>query len=315
MNKKKLTFAKEDAERFRDAALAIENIDIENALYFMTLAFKLKPEARFIKKKLEEYLYVVNSPDVGFDVVHLHLGVHKTATTYLQGQLSSALSLKTNVQYLDLDRFRELRHEVGFCQLLNIYSRNRPLIISDENLIGHCNTPMTGEIYGNAKHYLESYIRDLNANRLIVYISIRNMADFIASSYCEYLKHNDFICFDSYSHKIVIENESWFNVLCPMIVSNNNVTFKIFNFDNFALNKMDLISDISFGEISVIDNSILQSRQRFSNEELNNFSGISVNKNNNDKFSPYSEDILSLSKINLKNDILKLSLLDNVIIL
>jgi len=99
-----------DIDTLRDIALTLEmQGDFIRALKLMEVASKHRPGGNLISRKIIEYHrkiqlnhYVpIDYPK--FKTCHLHIGVHKTATTYLQEHLAFALGGANDVIYIPLD--------------------------------------------------------------------------------------------------------------------------------------------------------------------------------------------------------------------
>ncbi|QEQ95874.1 hypothetical protein [Neptunomonas concharum] len=248
--------------------------------------------------------------------INLHLGIHKTATTYLQDQLTLSRDLLKNngIQYFSLSEMRS-----GLTQAI----RNKPLdviqhilretiqqekvILSDENMIGNAGEIRKGINYKPISDVIGKIRQSLPESKVSVLISLRNPLEFLPSIYCEYLRHNNFVSYENY-----IANQkdalNWEKLLTPVINSNRDINFLIFNFDNFRNNKKEILKAISFNSIDRYSNNINSSRATLSTkviELLSNFPETSkelltVIENLNyvfgDKFKPYSEQELRKSK-------------------
>jgi len=148
---------------------------------------------------------------------------------------------------------------------------------------------------------------------MVIYITIRNMANFLASAYCEYLRWNKYIDFCDYTKHFSPQDASWFDVFQRLIIDNPNIEFKVFNFEGFKKDKPKLIESISFGKITNFNENIQPSRQKFSQSELTLISGCQVSDNKkNNSFQPFEADIVQLCNEKLNQDLLLFRQLPNV---
>ncbi len=157
--------------------------------------------------------------------INLHLGAHKTATTYIQSRLAA-------------NRAALNAAGIGFCPLLELrrsFTRHlltlspksfriesmadsffasgkpdsiRGLIISDENLLG--GFLKSGELYGGAPDRLRRLRALLAGHEVTLFFAIRSYDSSIASAYCESLRHTTtFEPFESLKRQIDIERFRW----------------------------------------------------------------------------------------------------------
>lgn len=149
--------------------------------------------------------------------VVVHGGFHKTATSHLQGILrrNSNHLMKREVMYFDHRDVRKnftvpcqrnarlnaglaTKHKVPDDKLRKMTTeffapvlRQSPetLIISDENLYGHCaNIARSGALYHFRRRYVRPFVNEIPFDVTDVFLSIRNYPDFFAAAYTEYLR-------------------------------------------------------------------------------------------------------------------------------
>lgn len=208
--------------------------------------------------------------------INLHLGIHKTATTYQQDQLNLCkdyLHTRHNVQYISLSTMRKgitqtirnkSSHEIR--TVLTPYINTDKLIISDENISGNAQEIITGRIYNNTSQVIKKIKEAFPNAKINVFVSVRNACDYLASIYCEYLRHNKFITFKEYTKNISPEYFDWNKLLKRSIEENKNINFYILNFDNYKNNKNRHINLLSFGIIKNFSPEIKASRKTLTNE-------------------------------------------------
>ncbi|CAA0124417.1 Uncharacterised protein [BD1-7 clade bacterium] len=142
--------------------------------------------------------------------LHLHLGVHKTATTHLQQVLSINRGKQEEFVYIDNDSFREsFTHANRFvddrhAEAINAYLKtfvalkSKRVLISEENIIGE-----PKDIFGSKDLYPRAAERLAKLGEFVsgfdthtIWLSVRSMDTFLPSIYCEYLRHWPYKSFD-----------------------------------------------------------------------------------------------------------------------
>lgn len=143
--------------------------------------------------------------------IDLHLGVHKTATTHLQrywlacsqapGAMAACPPLGevrhqlTPVCSPPVAKGRAkpdeaLRQRVAEAWLRQALAAGRPLVLSDENLIGSCERLFAQQsLYDSALARLQRLALVLEGHELRVWLSVREYGAFLRSAYCEMLRH------------------------------------------------------------------------------------------------------------------------------
>ncbi|MFO1337048.1 MAG: hypothetical protein U1F53_02240 [Burkholderiaceae bacterium] len=146
--------------------------------------------------------------------IDLHLGVHKTATTHLQRHwlacsqlpgatavcpplaevrtqltpVCSAPTVKSKTQGEDARRLSAARAWV-----LRLAAAGRPLLLSDENLVGSCERLFaTQALYTSVLQRLQRLAPVLEGRTLRVWLSVREYGAFLRSAYCETLRHGPY---------------------------------------------------------------------------------------------------------------------------
>lgn len=160
-----------------------------------------------------------NNPGIlGQRKIHLHLGAHKTATTYLQKTLAKNRDalLENGVLYLPLGetRLKVTKHLLALCRETRDEStlsghraalieglgperleRCHTILISDENLAGSPTRIRKGSIYeGITTNF--NHIRSELGPDVSVFFSIRDYPGFLASLYAEMLRKAPYFPFD-----------------------------------------------------------------------------------------------------------------------
>ncbi|MFG6137172.1 hypothetical protein [Halomonas sp. B23F22_10] len=162
--------------------------------------------------------------------VVLHLGVHKTATTYVQSRLWNSLEeLERNrVNYIGLNSLRKrLTSRLGdasfgkkdvFDALYPFLNCDR-LILSDENILGGTNAPRYQAFYPWAKERFKKVLRGLEGCEVEVYVTLRSFPEYLISRYTESLRHFKFFTFEDYMSGIDAKNISWLPLLDDLLAA------------------------------------------------------------------------------------------------
>ena len=128
---------------------------------------------------------------------HLHLGVHKTATTHIQQTLVAAKLQAVSVVPLSILRpatqpvldhgrfFKGSRFKKSVAQLVGKQTR---IVLSEENWLGHAHEGCAFPPYPNAMRRLKA-VKALNGNKQ-AFLAVRHPADFAASIYSEAIRHH-----------------------------------------------------------------------------------------------------------------------------
>lgn len=184
--------------------------------------------------------------------VKLHLGAHKTATTYIQHQLeSNAQFFSEYEQYIPLG---VTRSSIGpmldgkdvnrrrLAKFIDGYADANVLVISDENLSGNARQLKNGTLYKTlGQRCLQLRSAFPREAHFEVVFSFRNYGDFIASMYCEYLRHNLFCTFEHYLSSSNARNISWPSVFKILEDVFGRESLYFYNFDRFSTYEVEIM--------------------------------------------------------------------------
>ncbi|MEM6621226.1 MAG: hypothetical protein AAF674_03290 [Pseudomonadota bacterium] len=174
--------------------------------------------------KLGAHQGFVSKPDLNRIVtghnleIVLHLGAHKTASTYIQRLLEtnrdrllgaeigligpsdvrSGATAQTGL-WRSLRRPRRIGYADTILRLVAKAQQSglRRLIVSEENLIGHLNGILMGNwCYERAGDRLERVLSSLPDSRLTVMLGVRGYASFLPTAYAQALRTSGFVPFD-----------------------------------------------------------------------------------------------------------------------
>lgn len=143
--------------------------------------------------------------------IDLHLGAHKTATTHLQRYwlacsqapgaaaacppLAEVRAQLTPVCSPPVAKGRAkpdeaARQHAAGAWLRQALAAGRPLVLSDENMIGSCERLFAQQaLYDSALARLQRLAQLLDGHELRVWLSVREYGAFLRSAYCETLRH------------------------------------------------------------------------------------------------------------------------------
>ena len=176
----------------------------------------------------------------------LHLGAHKTATTYLQETLAAnrqALRAR-GVGYVPLDQMRAtLTAQVtrsGFdvktalAALVEEHSGCDRLILSDENLAGLCGQAVRdGTYYARIGERVGRVVEGAAGMDVEIRYATRAYPAFVASMYCEYLRHKPFLTIEEYLAAVDVDAFSWRRIvgtLCGLVGPGRVTTWRFEDF-------------------------------------------------------------------------------------
>lgn len=211
--------------------------------------------------------------------LHVHLGFHKTATTFLQATLRINLIAlnEAGVGYAPLssvrknltrqfDRMSEFDIRTVFTDLAG--PANRRLILSDENLCGSYAAIRAPTPYGQLTSRLARIVRSFPGFDVTAFFGIRPFSDFIPSAYSEYLRHHSFISFDEFVSPIRLDQVSWYQVLAEAIRQHSRLRFVLYDFTAFPQIRSELLRHLSFDVLREGYAQATASRESFTDKQI-----------------------------------------------
>ncbi len=201
---------------------------------------------------------------------HLHLGVHKTGTTFTQTvfRINAQKLNLAGIAYRDLAYTRKsltpflvgLSRRKGTvspekCReriLSEIHcpeftSANR-VIISDENLLGFVSDILRKNGYRNLVRRLTP-IQEILGGNVRVFLTVRNYADFISSMYCELVATKPYFSFEQIRHGKFVSQLSWVKVYQDLVRVFGKENVVIFEYQTLFSNLGESLSFLAGGEI------------------------------------------------------------------
>ena len=151
--------------------------------------------------------------------VHLHVGAHKTATSYIQAQLhNNRDALETcDVAFVPTREFRRWRVKTvrecrGNADALSarfgaLAAQHAiaagTLLLSDENVIGTCEQiAEQGSLYPGVLRKLDHVAMMLRGYEVRLFISLRTYDEFYAAALCEAARGGHFVSFTDFSMRL-----------------------------------------------------------------------------------------------------------------
>jgi hypothetical protein len=178
-------------------------------------------------------------------LIALHLGAHKTATTYIQDALNLGREklIEAGVGYVPLREVRSaLTGRLGFgrpglqaaaARLLEEYRGCERLILSDENIIGGLKPSSRSGLYPRRSKRLAKLLRGLGQHDFRIYFATRSYDEFISAMYCEYIRHHPFIDAASYLRGFDFEAFSWTDIVGTFVRLIGAQKITLWRFEDF----------------------------------------------------------------------------------
>jgi hypothetical protein len=187
--------------------------------------------------------------------LHLHLGLHKTATSHLQTLLQSTCErFAQHTHYMPNDFSRhhitgaEARKnpEMAYEYFHSLRSHDtQNIIVSEENICGHSYSFFrTKRLYGELRQRLHNlaFLNDMFES-MDIWVSIRDQATFFPSLYCEALRWGKFQGFN----KILDGNlqQSWVPVIQTMSSVFPKARVRVLQYENYHDNLPDFFEALT----------------------------------------------------------------------
>lgn len=248
-----------------------------------------------------------------YDECHFHIGIHKTATTFVQEQLAISNMSHFGVKFYPLEELRSRIYRYGFSSVGRRCSSLNRLLLCNENVLNGTEHLNSG-VYADCEQRVGWCIRHIKAKKLVVFINIRNFADFYTSAYCEHLRHFPYQSLEQYLNGVDVTSLSWLDVFEPLFRAHPDIEFRIFNFDFFSRDKERLLSELSFNTVCEYSENLKPSRSAFTEREVAVLSGDSdwIASSRENKFAPFSTETVLAAKSRLEQDIRSLNSRPNV---
>ncbi len=213
----------------------------------------------------------------------LHGGFHKTATSHIQSLLArnSGLLERKGVQYV---HHRDTRKRLTVPVQCNVYNAigmdwnpkisddelhemtglffdeliskgGERLILSDENMAGHCgHCVKRGMLYRWRRRLIEVFSLQFPYPVSEVHLGLRNYADFFASAYVEYLRSvtGQWFVDERMMRRQVLETmPSWHNVLKSVVTLFPDAKVTVWRYEDFRNIDQRILSNLCGSQVDV----------------------------------------------------------------
>jgi len=192
----------------------------------------------------------------------VHLGAHKTATTFIQNciKINEQALLKNGVAYIHPTA---MRTKLNNCflpakfdvekikiTLSNYFSDDtQRLIISEENLMGIPKQIKRGKVYTFKENSIKNIQKTFENHEIEFVLTVRSYADFLPSIYMEFLKMNKFCWFRNFIKNLDLDSFSWTSQVSEidaMLKPGNTLT--VFKFEEIKHKLKDFYSYLIGGD-------------------------------------------------------------------
>ena len=186
----------------------------------------------------------------GVHYVH-HRDTRKRLTVPVQCNVYNALGMDWDPKISDA----ELRDMTG-AFLSGLYEQNpKRLILSDENMAGHCgHCVKRGVLYRWRRRLLEVFSQQFDGSVTEVHLGLRNYADFFASAYVEYLRSvtGQWFVDERMMRRRVMENmPSWHNVLKSVVTLFPNARVHVWRYEDFRHMDRKILANLCGPDVDV----------------------------------------------------------------
>jgi hypothetical protein len=206
----------------------------------------------------------------------LHLGAHKTATSYMQKKLAlNADRLAAhNIHYEPLETLRK-----QFTPLLNENSTRDSfwtdelrgkaavtnVLVSDENIIGApSDLVREGQYYADSRRRLARACQLLGTETPEIFLALRDYASFTVSMYSELIRHREFVDFADYFAIYVPSGFSWIRVIEDIFEAVPGAKLTLWDFADFRSMEKQVFQAMLGVSPSELENPVGPMRESFS---------------------------------------------------
>ena len=185
----------------------------------------------------------------------LHLGAHKTATTYMQDamDLSREELRASGIGYVPLMDLRpRVTERLGFGRLglhgavnrlLSEYRGCKRLIISDENIIGGLKPSAKWGFYPKHRKRLAKLLGKLGRQDFKIYFATRSYDEFISAMYCEYIRHGAFVEAEAYLRNLG-EAFSWAKIVETFVTLIGAENVNLWRYEDFSAAQHEIFATL-----------------------------------------------------------------------
>ncbi|MEM7702005.1 MAG: hypothetical protein AAF251_08730 [Pseudomonadota bacterium] len=205
-------------------------------------------------------------------VIRIHVGAHKTATTYIQdtlalnqaasaaagtaiwtrGQFRPALAAAITAQRKKQRTSRALfkpylrkRCKESVHALRAFFEADCDVTISEENLLGYPRDSFSGTIYPRAAQTLNLLRPALEGQRVEIYLALRSYPAFISSLYGEALQHGDHTPIEGFKRMHRSADGLWPRVVETLSGAFPGSPITVWRYEDFARIEPEILGRLS----------------------------------------------------------------------
>lgn len=198
--------------------------------------------------------------------IHIHVGVHKTATTYMQRRLRLGLAgmNREGIGHLPVWQFRNsfwksfmelapetfrVENHLGDFFAKKVPEQVRGLVISEENLLGLCGQFVTtGKLFNGVRPRLTHFRKLFAGHEITLFCAVRSYESFISSAYSEGLRTNRrYTKFVEFHDRIHWPSLLWPRLLERFEDSLQPVETVLWQYESFRDHEAEIMSKLAFG--------------------------------------------------------------------
>ncbi|MCV3764388.1 hypothetical protein [Rhizobium sp. TRM95796] len=206
----------------------------------------------------------------------LHLGAHKTATTYIQRKFAQNRGIlkRHDLHFYKLEQLRKSftplvygnkKENTAFISQMAETAAAGDVLISEENILG-----MAGELVKKGNFYpdiasrLKLVVENLNVEAPDIYLSLREYSAFVVSMYCEYLRHQKFIEFETFMDTFRKSGFNWTQVVRDVRSGSPKSRIFVWDFAKFRESEHEIVSHMIGFDADELNNKDESVRESFS---------------------------------------------------
>ncbi|WP_120077440.1 hypothetical protein [Aurantiacibacter odishensis] len=201
----------------------------------------------------------------------LHLGVHKSATTFIQHtlahnqgaiysggraywtleqcrpQIAQAIAEQSRQASL-LERLRKFRRGPfygGAGKVASLLEPQMPVVLSEENIIGNPADCIGGEIYPHASRRLDALAPAFGQRPVEVWLCLRNYPDFLSSVFAESLRHGSHMEIGEFLEANAEPQGGWIELVASIRHSLPRCRLVIWRYEDFAGLGRDILKGLA----------------------------------------------------------------------
>ena len=217
----------------------------------------------------------------------MHIGAHKTATSYMQKKLALNVELlnRRNIHYDPLDVFRkEFTHllnenvtrESEWIRELRGTARGMNVLVSEENILG-----VPGDLVREGDYYIRARQRLARACHLLgndtpeIFLALREYSGFTVSMYSEYIRHREFLHFSDYLEIYDASGFSWVRVIEDIFAVVPGARLSVWDFSGFRKIEKDVFRAMLGFDPDILQDPVGPVRESFSEVAVRAFAALS----------------------------------------